>query len=472
MDEALDLPFGNEFGVPIINSTGIVDIGDFDILPGDIIVSLPKFNGYIYDSDKNTATPIKYLGETYTPEFLLTASSTYLLVDADAKLFAQNTEPTEDQRADNIYLAEIVHENGIITSIPQHFDFVTEESNNVGDIVSLLDPLIRGARLRSNGANLKLNRAAGSLLLKNIGDNNSPATLVLPAVALEFKYVLSDGVRGVLTSDIDPLQYEVAGVLNVVPAGMYTIQRVGMTFEQEELVQWGIATYATVDDAIAAFDDIELNFPPELSMRSGATFGYLILLQSTIDLNINTKIVPVNNFGEARNPETNAYIGDRLLIAGLLVAANNLSDVTNVQTAQANLGAGAVNGLAELDATGIVPNAQLPPDHQPYGVLSRIVVNAAVYVNVLYLPIITARFIGLNTITLLMYVEIGDRNLQYEVREDLSNALLATGVYNLTGYQTVVVARPVGNSVIVVSFRKPVPGGVRPVIKGLLVQLT
>lgn len=475
MDEALDLPYGNEFGVPIINSTGIVDLeGDFVILPGDVTVTLPKFNGYIFDSTTNTAKPVKYAGETpYTPEFLLTASSTYLLVDEDAKLFAQNTEPTEDQRADNIYLSEIIHENGIISSLVQYFDYVTEESNNVGDIVAFLDPLIRGSRLSSNGANLRLNRRAGSVLLKNAGQNNSPSALTLEAVApLEFKYVLSDGVRSPLTNDIDPTQYEVAGVLNVVPAGEYTIQRIGMTFEQEELVQWGNTTYPTNDAAVLAFDNINANFAPERSMVSGTVFGYIIVRQSTVDLNIDAKIVPVNNFGEANNPETKTLVGDAAPGPGTLLAVNNLRDVANVQTAQANMGAGAANGLAELNAAGIVPDAQLPPDHQPYGILSRIVVNSSAYINVLYLPIVNAAFVGLNTVTLMMYVEIVDRNLDYEVREDISNTLLITGSYNVTGHQTLIVVRPAGSTVLTVLFRKPVAGGVRPVIKGLLVQFT
>lgn len=47
-------------------------------------------------------------------------------------------------------------------------------------------------------------------------------------------------------------------------------------------------------------------------------------------------------------------------VAGALLAANNLSDLGSLATAQTNLGAGAANGLATLDATAKVPSSQLP----------------------------------------------------------------------------------------------------------------
>ncbi len=43
-----------------------------------------------------------------------------------------------------------------------------------------------------------------------------------------------------------------------------------------------------------------------------------------------------------------------------LSAANNLSDLANAATARTNLGAGAANGLATLDATSKIPVAQIP----------------------------------------------------------------------------------------------------------------
>lgn len=45
---------------------------------------------------------------------------------------------------------------------------------------------------------------------------------------------------------------------------------------------------------------------------------------------------------------------------GDMLAANNLSDLTNKATARTNLGAGAANGLATLDATSKIPTSQLP----------------------------------------------------------------------------------------------------------------
>lgn len=66
-------------------------------------------------------------------------------------------------------------------------------------------------------------------------------------------------------------------------------------------------------------------------------------------------VITVNGKGQIISISVAAISG-----SGSLLAANNLSDLANPATARTNLGAGAPNGLATLDANSKVPITQIP----------------------------------------------------------------------------------------------------------------
>lgn len=479
-DEKLPLPFGDLTEFPTINSTGVVRLeSEFSISADELKVKIPEFLGFIYDPYTTDITRIEFkeISEYLSP-FLTTNNNTYLLISSDGEIQAQITEPTESEREENIYLVEIQHPQGLVTQVIQHFDYVTQQSNTTGEIVKFLDPIIRGLRLEPVAGTLQLNRKAGSIMLKNVGDELKPSVTDLdPVIPMQFQYVLNNGVRiGGTTTIVDPNRYDNAGTLTVVPVGLVTIQRVAIGYNKAELIQYGNQTYADFNSALKAFDDIESIFPSEVGIGEGAVIGYLLVLQGATDLSLTTNavIAPVNNFCEANNPETAGVLMNTSVPTGALIATNNLSDVTNVVTSRTNLGAGAANGLAQLDATGIVPTSQLPPDLQVYGVLQRILVNNGTtgYNDVIHLPIISSFYTGYDTVNFILFVEIPDRHLEYRVEEEVGTSLLAAGTFTTGGHKTISFLRPIGDVLIKLAVRKTDPGGISPIIKGITVRFS
>lgn len=473
-DEKLTLAYGlGDFDLPIINSTGVIKLDDdFKILPGSISVSIPAFQGYIFNQETTISNPIDYKGNSnYTPQFLLTADATHVLIDVDSEITAQSTEPNDQQKEDFVYLCEIQHPQGIVTNIVQHYDSVTQGSNKLGNLVRFLDPMVRRCNITPNGNNLLLDINAGQIMINAVGDDQTYTSDIKAESPMSFQYTTQDSTYGAATTSVDPDNYDNAGVVTAVTPGNYTIQRMGLTFDKTKLIQYGRTQYANIEAAIVAFNDIETNFLIEDGMNKGAILGYILVQQGVTDLSDTSTgvIVPVDIFGEIKNPLADTIIST-ITTGTALLAANNLSDLTNASTARTNLGAGAANGLAQLNASSQVVAAQLPATIQPQGILQQIKVTNTAYEEVLYVPIVSTLYTGLANVNIVFYVEIGNRNLDYEVREELGPSVVTTGTITTTGHKQITFARPGGDIILKLALKKSAIDGDHPLLKGLLVS--
>jgi hypothetical protein len=184
----------------------------------------------------------------------------------------------------------------------------------------------------------------------------------------------------------------------------------------------------------------------------------VVSLQTVSDVTF----APVNNFCEATNPFISAIVG-----GGALLALNNLSDVNSVAISRFNLGQGQPLGLASLDLNTKVPLSQIYPPKQPFGMLHRFVVNTTAYSNVLYFPLIASEFTGQTTLSIILHTTIVNRNIDYQLVDEIAPSTLATGTINTSGIQTISLTTPVVNSLLNLSIKKNTAGGVNPIIKGL-----
>jgi hypothetical protein len=424
-DEKLPYPIDPKFGpfgIPSINSTGIVELkGLLSINVGATTIFIPAFDGTIYDKSTRSTTTISFVGDdAYSPEFLLSDPYTNVLFDVDGALIAINTAPTDVQMRDFIWLCQIQHPNGVITDIISKFDYVTQESNNIGDVLSFLDPVIRGCKIVPNGVNLQINIQAGNIMIKDIGTVNNPSVITIQAtIGLGFRYATYNSQYSILTTTVTPNFYDANGSITAVPAGLFTIQRIGIRFDRTFLIQYGNQLYASMATAIAALNDVDTNFPTEPSLESGATLCYLILQQGTVSLLASgVNFIPTDNFGEV------------------------------------------VNSLTTVS---------LLPSKQTFGALNKYLVNVTTYSNILYFPFIASNFVDQLTMQIVLYVTITDTTMDYQLVDEIAPSTLGTGTISTTGNHILTFATPSIDSLLNFSIKRSSVGGVDPVVKGVYI---
>lgn len=468
--EPLDLPIDSVITIgAAVDSTGLVRItGVLEIKPGKTAVKLPPFIGYIFDEDELKAYKIQFPGTSdYTPAFLTTHDHTYVLIDRNANIVVQYTEPTNDNCCANIYFCDIIHPSGFVAAIIPKFDYVVQENNALGDAIRFLDPVIRGCRIVPNGSNLNLDIYSGSILIRNIEDMTKTDVLDVEAKnAFSFVYSKLDGVYSNSTNIIDPENYDNGGVLSTVVPGMFTVQRIGINHNKQFVVQYGNILFGSMSDTLNYITNADVNFDTEPGLSQGATLAYLAIQQGNVALNIKpqAQIYKTNNLGESVEPPNAASS------TGSLLVANNLSDLSNVFDARLNLGAGVPNGLATLNSTGKLTNSQIPFTKQYYGSTGPLKVHNTLSSKVLESIVDNVTSADAINVRIQFYVEIVDRNLDYVIFNDTLPGLITNGSMAVSGFQNIVVAKPISNSIISVRFSKNIIGGTDPMVKGLVIS--
>lgn len=460
MDETkiLDQPYGN-INVYGYNSTGIVEIkGDIEQIGG--IISIPDITAVYYHEDTKKTTFIEITATDIIPDY--TATELYLFINVDGEIVQKTTNVVGDGE---LPLIQVLLNNGQITDIIETYTLTTKNLDTINEIIDFLHPIVKDIQIKYSSG-LTIQRLKGTLFYKNIGNDPNQYVSVSAEDPLIFDYVLYDStVQSSDVMDIDPNHYDNGNVLVSVSSGKFTIQRVSLTYNLKTVIQYGNIQYDSETLATLAFDDIEQNFPVEKS--SIAVVGYMIMQQGAT-LSSNVIFIPVSNFGEAQNPQTKNLVTNA---SGVMLTHNNLADVASISAARTVLGAGTANGLAQLNSTSLVVSSQLPP-HQPYSLLSSILVNNVLeYKTIFYLPVYTTLLPDINYINIVMYVQLSNRLINYQIVEYLSSTVVETSTITTSGFFTTKI--PItGNSVITMLVKKNISGGTRPIIRGVVLQLT
>jgi len=466
-NEALPDPQDATVLTPVIDSTGMVRIsGALEIRIDKLHVKLPAFFGYIFDDEDYKAHRINFPGvDNYEPEFRTTADKTHVLIARTGEIYALDTPPTTADRRLNIYLCEIDHAAGEITTVIPRFDYVVQEGNNLGDALRFLDPVIRGCLIEANGANLHLNRYSGAILLRNAEDLTRTDVIDVSAEEkFSFCYTDRNSNIGLETDEINPNFYDNDGVIEPVPDGSYTVQRIGITYDKHYLIQYGDTVLNTLLEASDYLARADFDYPIEAGLAQGATLCYLVIRHGTVSLiaDGDAKFIKTNNFGEFANSGALDSVGN-------LLAVNNLADVANVAQARINLGAGLAGGLATLNNQVKIPQVNLPFIRQTYGTSGTLIVHNIEYLTVLRVVFDTTTSLNATNMRIQFHSEIVDRQIEYTV-DDLTNVEnLAAGVILANGLQNILVPVSV-SGLIAIAVRKDAVGGVDPIISGLVVS--
>lgn len=286
-------------------STGIATGGELDLNTATSI-TINALVGYVADVNELTsAVPVLTKVDEPTQVVALDAgalarSLTWWLMDSNGAVLQQAAPPTPTQRRTHLALGVSLFDTGLATLVEVQTQPVIlgQPANQLADLMDVVGPISRsGNTVTPNGANLSINKAAGTLFSRASNHfasgvltddpHNSPSPAQTPATLRRIIRTSTIPTPPPVTT-LDPANYDNAGVLTPVGGGTNTstIQRVWLfatnVSSAQIAVQYGQQTYASLSAALAAIG-LE-QFIPAPVTGSGALIGYVVLTRTAINL--------------------------------------------------------------------------------------------------------------------------------------------------------------------------------------------
>lgn len=230
---------------------------------------------------------------------MATALVSYIGINQSGVLVQQTSPFTNTQRRSIVSLGAVVHSNH--TTINAVNFIVSSERallNQFGDGIRAIGMLNLGGNVYSAvGANLQIQKSAGELFVPGANFYTNPEDPHSVSVAgqnpVTFRYRLQNSTEYANTTNIDPNNYDVAGVLTAVPNNKFTVQVIAIFQSGLTRIQYGATVYNTIVEATAAAQ--AQNFTLEQNIRDNAILrGYLVIKQGSTVLNDPTKANFVN----------------------------------------------------------------------------------------------------------------------------------------------------------------------------------
>ena len=279
-------------------STGVMSGGRLSISATPLAVDISETVGYVVDYATDDFRPVITRVHTQAQTVLLDAAAllrtaTFWLIDSSGAIIQQPTSPTPTQRRTHIELGFSALLSGSITLINSTATLLPQPANQVVDLADSLGPFtISGNLLSPNGANLSINKTAGTMFthaFKYATTPNDPHTVALPAqtpalVRYSLRNTTVFPAPGTL---VDPTQYDSGGVLTPVGggAGSSTIQRVFLfavdSVSDQIAIQYGQAVYSSLSAAVAALGTTSYVMNP---LFIGALIGWIAMTRTATNL--------------------------------------------------------------------------------------------------------------------------------------------------------------------------------------------
>jgi hypothetical protein len=246
----------------------------------------------------------------------LTRASTTWLMDSAGNVIQQAATVTAVQRRTHILLGVTVFDTVTQTLIEAQTRPVVlgQPVNQLVDLMTAIGSLsTEGNLITANGANLSINKSAGTLFIRASNHfasgtlTDDPHFSQSPALApVNFRRILrAIGVTPPAVTTLDVANYDLGGVLTPVGGGTNTstIQRVWNFVTDDPttriLVQYGQQTYASLSAAVAGIGH-EVFTPAPQTIRA-ALIGYICVTRVATDLSDPTQAVFVRA-GKFANP--------------------------------------------------------------------------------------------------------------------------------------------------------------------------
>lgn len=289
---------------PFFGSTGSVSGGIITVNGSNpAAFDITQVTGVIADYTTNpaspTITPVTVAAQTVvitgTPA---TRTLNWWLADSSGTIFAQQTTPTNTQRRQSLLLGATGSAigTGVIFNIVVSPTLVTQTAQTTYDLINALGVFkVSGNAITANGANLSINKAAGTTFSPSANYANSttnPNVVINPAEApCTFFYVTQiAGSVSAATTVLNPAVYDVGGTVTSVGGSVNssTIQRVWLynsgVAGAQLVVQYGQTVYSSLANAVAAIgNSATFIIDPDI-IGTSTLIGYVAMTRTCASL--------------------------------------------------------------------------------------------------------------------------------------------------------------------------------------------
>lgn len=367
---------------PLNESTGVLAGGELSINAGDntkfdMAAGVYVFVDFTYDpvSPQRTFVP-KEAVTAQTVTNIGTQLVTYIGVDVTGTIIQSETPFTDTQRRTIAQVGVLVHSN--LTNLNAVNDTAASVRSGISqlhDLITAIGPLnVTGNTVSANGANLNINKSAGSVLKLGCNFQTNPldphkitlAALIAPS---NLRYRTSTSVETADTAVIDPTQYESSpGVLTPLSSSSkYSVQRLSVFTSNLIRIQWGQHEYGSLAEAENAIPTESFAVEANIA-ENGIFIGYLIVRKNCTDLSdtADAKFIAVGKFGNPASsgvaltstdelPEgvVNLYFTDARAQAAVVTASISDGDTTHSPSGDAVFDALALKQPLDATLTGI-----------------------------------------------------------------------------------------------------------------------
>jgi hypothetical protein len=295
-----------------IGSTGILTGGVISIGTGGAGVattfSITAGTGQIINNtvDPSTITPVTWTVKTdVAVTNILTQLVTFIAIDSGGNVIQSTTDFTPAQMRQYIVIGVVVHSNLItINAVNQGQIVAYNQGNQLTDLMYSIGLFnVTGNVFSPNGANLKINKSAGSIFRRgaNYSTLSDNPHLVTTASLTQgaFRMQNQTGAGGASVTDIDVANYDVGGVTTVIsPSTRFSVLRIYLFQSNLIAVQRGQAIYNSLAEAKASIQT-ENYVTNSVLLANGLLRGFLVVQANATDLSIGTKafFIEAGKFG-------------------------------------------------------------------------------------------------------------------------------------------------------------------------------
>ena len=366
----------------LVESTGIITGGALSIGTGGAGVAttftIAAGTGQIVDSTVSppTITSISWSQKTdVAVTNILTQLVTFVAIDSGGNVIQSATDFTPQQYREYISIGVVVHSNQTtVNAINQAQTVAYAPISQLNDLYYGLGLFnISGNVFSTNGANLKLNKSAGSLFRR--GSNYSSlstnphviATGALTQASLRMQN--QTGAGSASGTDVDVANYDVGGVTTAIsPATRFSILRVFLFQSNLVAVQRGQATYLSLAEAKAAIQT-EVFVTNSVLVANGLLRGFIVAQASATSLSDAAKVffIDAGKFGgsagvgglsvstlqNAYNNSSSPEIVTDATLLGVTIRRGSGADTDVVLEAQNGAGSTTFSVTGEGTVTGL-----------------------------------------------------------------------------------------------------------------------
>lgn len=239
-----------------------------------------------------------------TPTYLTTSNVTYVGLNQNKQIIQQVSPFTNEQRRSICQIGLVVHSNRVsINTTNQTKTSLKYSINQLHDVIKAIGFLNLDGNIYSpNGSNLSLNKSMGTIFGLGINSENhlNPHQLTIPSqTSLTFRYRLQNGFEYSDRTTIDPVNYDLNGVLTPLQNNnRWSVQHMNLFQSGLTRIQYGQHQYNSLDEAEYALKTETFNV--ETNIGENAIFrSYLIVKKNATNLSDPTqaKFIPVDKFG-------------------------------------------------------------------------------------------------------------------------------------------------------------------------------